>query len=85
MVPDRRSLGFVDAVRSAFGFLVADLGFDVADTDVTRVRYESDRMFVHVYHGRRSYAIGIEVGNRHERDAPGYGLAEVLGAILGDS
>lgn len=85
VVPDRSVLGFAEAVANAFRFLVEDFGFKVVDTDATLVRYESDRVFLNVYHGRRSYEIGVEVGYLHERDANKYRLPEVLGAILGES
>lgn len=85
IVPDRSALGFAGAVTDAFGFLVEDFGFKVVGTDATLVRYESDRMLLNVYHGRRSYEIGVEVGHLHERDAYHYRLPEVLGAILGES
>lgn len=84
-VPDRNALGFVDAVTNAFTFLVEDFGFNVVDTDATLVRYESDMMFLYVYHGRRSYEIGVEIGSLHECDAYRFRLPEVLGAILGES
>ncbi|MGH8612187.1 MAG: hypothetical protein ACREYF_09145 [Gammaproteobacteria bacterium] len=31
-------------------------------TEPTFVRYESDKIFVNIYHGRSSYELGIEVG-----------------------
>lgn len=85
MMPGRNALGFVDAVTNAFTFLVEDFEFKAVDTNATLVRYESDMMFLNVYHGRRSYEIGVEVGSLHECDAYQFRLPEVLGALLGES
>ena len=46
------SLGFADAVASAFEFLIKDLSFVCVKHEVTLVRYESNTVFVNVYHGR---------------------------------
>lgn len=60
--PERAKLGFRGAVLSAFGFLENDYGFRCVKTEVTLVRYESDRVFVNVYHGRGSYFMDVEIG-----------------------
>jgi hypothetical protein len=80
----RSELGFVDSVRAAFRFLVEDYGFRLARSeDPTFVRYESDTMFLNVYHGRRSYELNVEVGFIADPFQRAYRLADVLGAILG--
>jgi hypothetical protein len=60
--PERVKLGFAEAVRSAFDFLIADYSFRCVKSDMTFVRYESPDVFVNVYHGRASYEIGVEIG-----------------------
>jgi len=50
---DRERLRFVEAVRAGFGFL-EQLGFEVVLELSTLVRYESDLVFVVVFHGRGS-------------------------------
>jgi hypothetical protein len=59
---DRVQLGFTTEVLSAFHFLTQDYGFKCVKTDVTFVRYESRSIFANIYHGRRSYELGVEIG-----------------------
>ncbi len=77
---------FLESVKNAFSFLEESFGFQIMSTEVTFVRYESERMFVNVYHGRISYEIGVEVGCLRA-DAPerGYRLPDVLGAVLNET
>ena len=58
----RIQLGFTSEVLSMFHFLIQDYGFKCVETDVTFVRYESESIFVNIYHGRRSYELGVEIG-----------------------
>jgi len=60
---NRWQLGFKDAVLSDFEFLSA-YGLKPVQEEVTLVRYESDTVFVNVYHGRGSFEIGVEIGRR---------------------
>jgi hypothetical protein len=64
---DRERLRFVEAVRAGFGFL-EQRGFEVVLELSTLVRYESDLVFVVVFHGRGSYELGVEIGHRVEVD-----------------
>ena len=59
---DRSRLRFEENVLAAFSFLVAEYHFRVTETEVTRVRYESDTIFLNIYHGRSSYELGCEIG-----------------------
>jgi hypothetical protein len=59
---NRASLGFAEAASSAFNFLVADFSFRCVKQDVTFVRFESNRTFVNVYHGRTSFELNVEIG-----------------------
>ncbi len=72
---DRHTLGFKNAVLSNFAFL-DDYGLKLVEEDTTFVRYESDTVFVNVYHGRGSYEIGVEIG-RLDR-AEKYGLDHIV-------
>lgn len=77
--PDRSRLGFIEAVSSCFGFLCADFGFGLAEQCSTLARFESDRVVVHVFHGRGSYELGVEIGLRSaDADAVRYSLREVI-------
>jgi hypothetical protein len=60
----RASLGFAEAVISAFKFLIEDFAFRCVRKDVTIVRFESDSVFVNVYHGRISFELNVEIGER---------------------
>jgi len=61
-----------------FDFLLR-LGFAVVRREETLVRFESDTVFVNVYHGRSSYQVGLELGRIREDDL--YSLHEVLSAV----
>jgi hypothetical protein len=61
--PNRQSLGFTQAVRSAFQFLEEDYGMRcVRVEEPTFVRYESRDRFVNISHGRGDYHVGVELG-----------------------
>jgi hypothetical protein len=59
---NRASLGFFEAVMSAFKFLVEEFSFTCVRQDVTFVRFESNCVFVNVYHGRASFELNVEIG-----------------------
>jgi hypothetical protein len=59
---NRASLGFPEAVISAFNFLVEELSFRCVRKEVTFVRFESTVVFVNVYHGRISLELNVEIG-----------------------
>lgn len=71
-------LGFVALVMKCFAFLLR-LGFAAVRREDTLVRFESDTVFVNVYHGRSSYQVGLELGRIQEGDT--YSLYEVLSAV----
>ena len=49
---------------SAFEFLVEDFSFACVKRDMTYVRYESNVAFVNIYHGRASFELNVEIGER---------------------
>ncbi|MGH8590336.1 MAG: hypothetical protein ACREXX_13715, partial [Gammaproteobacteria bacterium] len=62
-VTNRAELRFVEEAQTAFHFLVEELGFRLVKCEPpTFVRYESNKLFVNVYHGRLSYEIDVEIG-----------------------
>jgi hypothetical protein len=71
-------LGFVALVTKHFAFLLR-LGCAVVRREDTFVRFESDTVFVNVYHGRSSYQVGLELGRIQESEK--YSLYEVLSAV----
>lgn len=58
----RELLGFEGDVLESFQFLTTEFGFKVVRQNPTFVRYESQRAFANIYHGRGSYELGFEVG-----------------------
>jgi hypothetical protein len=78
--PRREELGFLEAVLREFSFL-EEQGVRSTRKDVTLVRYESERVFVNVYHGRASYELNVEIGLRtaspEERERP-FSIGEIV-------
>jgi hypothetical protein len=75
--PGEGRYGFISLVLRELAFL-PQLGFSVVLRESTRVRFESERVFVNVYHGRQSHAVGVELGLT--RDGELYNLFEVFSA-----
>lgn len=73
--PERGRLRFKDAVLSAFDFLCS-YGLKPVEEEVTFVRYESEVVFVNVYHGRASFEIGVEIGRLDRPEK--YGLDYIV-------
>lgn len=71
-------LGFTTLVEREFDFLL-QLGFVVAREESTLVRFEGKCVFMNVYHGRSSHAVGVELGRIRQGDM--YSLHEVLVAV----
>jgi hypothetical protein len=80
-VIDRSPLHFPEEVQRHFSFLQA-LGFRCVHSDATFVRYKSPEIAVNVYHGRRSYEIGLEI---ESAQVPGesYSIFEILQLVDG--
>jgi len=72
-------LEFSEVAQDTFHFLL-DRGFRLRNSEVTIVRYASERVFVNVSHGRSSYEIGIEIGlmSLELGDAHGYSMSELI-------
>ena len=79
----RERFRFPKLVKQAFAFLEHDYGFRVVESDITFVRYENDAMFVHVYHGRASYELGVEIGRRKQdrRMESRFDIQEILDIV----
>ena len=75
----RNELRFDETVIREFDFL-QHYGFKCVQREVTRVRYESSRVYVNVYHGRGSYELNVEVGRLEGPDTSYvYDLDMILG------
>ena len=78
MTPNREQLQFPVLVRQAFEFLETDYGFTCCEENETYVRYEANGVFVSVYHGRRSYEVGIEIGLEEIHLNSGFGIGTLI-------
>jgi hypothetical protein len=56
------NLGFIDKVLSSFKFLINVYGFRCVKIEPTLIRYESNYIFINIYHGRSSFELGVEIG-----------------------
>lgn len=61
----RQRLNFACAVEREFAFL-GDRGFQVSEQAPTIVRFRKGDLIATVYHGRRSYELGFEIGHGDE-------------------
>jgi hypothetical protein len=68
-------LGFAEAVLANFEFL-RSYELRRVENDSTFVRFESEAVFVNVYHGRASFEIGVEVGLKSRSEK--YGLDYIV-------
>ena len=59
---ERYKLGFKEEVLFKFDFLIKEYGFRCVKMEATIVRYESQKVFINLYHGRASYELGFEIG-----------------------
>jgi hypothetical protein len=59
-VSERRWLNFAQVAMEQFNFL-RDYGFTVYESTPTIVRFRKEEFEVNIYHGRRSYEIGMEI------------------------
>jgi hypothetical protein len=75
---DRTVFKLPELVSEIFGFL-GQYGMTQITADPTFVRYESDRVFLNIYHGRSSFEIGAEIGLRKGAKA---GKAYPIGNLI---
>jgi hypothetical protein len=75
----RAHLHFSEEVKSRFAYLGA-FGIRLAHSEATIIRYESSKICLNIYHGRRSYEIALEIAPRR---APlkTYSVSEALRLI----
>ncbi len=72
-------LGFVTFVLSALDFLV-DRGFRVVRIEETLVRFESETVYIQIFHGRYSFTLGVELGRLSVADEI-FTLADAVDAL----
>lgn len=78
---ERQALGFETGAVDRFSFLESDYGFRCISRSSTYVRFESDAVFVNVYHGRSSYELGVEVGRLSEDANARLRLPTIIAAL----
>jgi hypothetical protein len=75
---DRRALRFAEVVREEFAFLQSH-GFKCVRSDATLVRFKSQHVRLGVYHGRRSFEIGLDIrSSSGSLGEPNYSMAAVI-------
>jgi hypothetical protein len=76
----RVKLGFQDVVLKNFQFLIDDFGFHCAGGNLLLVKYESENVFIRIYHDRLSYELelyfGLKQGDTSQEES--YTLIEVM-------
>lgn len=72
-VTERSVLRFAEEVKGCFSFLETH-GFRRVHSEPTFVRFESPRANINIYHGRRSFEIGLEI----ESPTNIYSFSEIL-------
>lgn len=82
--PNRDRLGFKEQALKYFTFLIDVYGFHCVTAKVTFVRFESQKVFVNIYHGRASYEIEFEIGlltsnGKKERSITSSAFLELIG------
>jgi len=75
-VTDRSVLRFAEEVKGRFSFLET-LGLHCVRSEASFVRFESPRISINVYHGRRSFEIGLEVESTLS-PTDSYSFSEIL-------
>ena len=75
---DRSQLKFSQTVLSEFIFLTEEYNFSCVHHEDTLVRYESDKVFVSVFHGRASYEVGLQIGLLGSGNNMGFGLGSII-------
>jgi hypothetical protein len=75
----RALLEFAPTVERIFSFL-SDYGFRHAASEPTLVRYEGNGRYIDIFHGRRSYVLGVHIGLLDDPDAK-FSLPEIAWAF----
>ena len=60
---NREDLAFESAVIQKFAF-IGEYGFLPTQRSLTTVRFESDKVFVEIFHGLKDYEVGIRFGSK---------------------
>lgn len=64
---NRHKLKFEYEVHKAFGFLIEEYKCKCVSSDVTIVRYESDKIKINIYHGKGSYELGFQIALKNRK------------------
>ncbi|GAK55157.1 hypothetical protein U27_01988 [Candidatus Vecturithrix granuli] len=75
---ERAGLKFAETVIAQFDFLTRNYGFACKRCEETFVRYESNKVFVNIYHGRNSYELGGEIGLLGSGKEAKFGIASLM-------
>ena len=78
---NRALLRFADEVKKHFAFLET-FGFRCARSEATLVRFESPKLAISVFHGRKSYEISLEIESAQGSET--YSFSEILRLVHDD-
>jgi hypothetical protein len=59
---DRKKLNFPEIVQKHFSFL-NNYGYKINQRNETFVQYTGKEKFINIFHGRKSYELGLEIGS----------------------
>jgi hypothetical protein len=79
--PDRSLLEFQEAVREHFEYIETQYGYKRLSSDPYCVKFNSDTVYLNVYHERISYEIYLEIGILPEDDMNSL-KADVLDIVM---
>ncbi|MCK4946913.1 MAG: hypothetical protein KAQ99_04285 [Candidatus Aureabacteria bacterium] len=75
----RTELNFAKEVISTFDFLTKEYNFRLVGTDCLYVvRYESNLVFINIYHEKISYELGFSIGLLSDKEKRGYTIDELV-------
>ena len=74
----RDTLEFSRAVVESFDFLTNEYDFLLVRIEATLVTYESESLFINIYHGRGSFELGVEIGQKHASRDLHFSIGEII-------
>jgi len=75
---DYSYLKFPENVEDNFSFLEKEYGFVIKNREQTFVRYESNTVFINIYHGKVSTELVLEIGLINSGKEHGYDLGSLI-------
>ncbi|KJS66081.1 MAG: hypothetical protein JL50_13065 [Peptococcaceae bacterium BICA1-7] len=61
-VTERNLLGFQEEVKRHFEYLISDYGYRCVFSDPYCVKFQTDKVYLNIYHEKISYEVYVEIG-----------------------